>query len=39
MLQFVQILAYILSPQHTVMHKHRLVFKQLVYVTANIYQK
>lgn len=37
--QFVEILACILSPQHTVMQKHWLVFKQLVYVTANIYQK
>lgn len=39
MLQFAQILACILSPQHAVMQKHWLVFKQLVYVTANINQK
>lgn len=33
MLQFAQILAQVLSPQHAVTQKHWLVFKQLVYVT------
>lgn len=39
LLQLTRILVCILFLQHAVMQKPRLVFKQLVYVTANTSQK